>query len=403
MSTSVLLLGGYFGLLTLVWGSLIWGSQRWGEKWRIKRPPLGSEPESPILVSICIPARNEAGNIGACVEAVLASRWPSLEVIVVDDRSTDETAVRAREAGPDDERLFVVEGTEPPPGWAGKPWACRRAAGEARGQILCFVDADVRLAPDAVAAMVDTMVSEDLRLLSAYGTWDLHSFWERTLIPAVGWLIRGAVDLDQVNDPGLPVAFANGQLIAVERNTYDALDGHGSVRAEVLEDVRLAEQFKCRGHRIGMRVAPWAFQVRLYSHLGEIIRGYTKNLYEGMGRRPSLALGAILFIFVGALLPWLLLILGLFTRGLLGWAIPETPWLAWCALVCGLQFTFRWMLESRDGRSGWIAVAHPLANIMLSWILFRSMFAMETQWKGRTFVDGKAVDPTKNADREVDV
>ena len=329
MSTSVLLLGGYFGLLSLVWGSLIWGSQRWGERWRIQRPSLGAEPAASLLVSICIPARNEAANIGACVSAALASRWPSLEVVVVDDRSSDDTAEQAREAGGEDQRLLIVEGSEPPPGWAGKPWACRRAAGEARGQVLCFVDADVRLAPDTVAALVDTMVSEDLRLLSAYGTWDLRSFWERVLIPAVGWLIRGAVDLDQVNDPGLPVAFANGQLIAVERNTYDALDGHGSVRAEVLEDVRLAEQFKCRGHRVGMRVAPWAFQVRLYEGLGEIIRGYTKNLYEGMGRRPSLALGAILFIFVGALLPWVLLVVGVIVRFVLGWGVPQTPWLLW--------------------------------------------------------------------------
>jgi chlorobactene glucosyltransferase len=398
MEMSVLLLGGYFGLLSLVWGGLILGTQRWGERWRMDRPPLGQDSKNPLLVSICIPARNEEENIGACLSAALGSRWPQLEVIVVDDRSTDETSRRARAAGEGDDRLFIVEGTEPPSGWAGKPWACRRAAGEARGQILCFVDADVRLAPDTVTALVDTMVGQDLRLLSAYGSWDLRSFWERVLIPAVGWLIRGAVDLDQVNDPGLPVAFANGQLIAVERSTYDAMGGHGTVRSEVLEDVRLAEQFKCRGHKVGMRVAPWAFQVRLYESLSEIIRGYTKNMYEGMGRRPSLALGAILFIFVGALLPWILLLTGTGVRVLLGWAVPETPWLLWCAVVCGLQLLFRWRLESKDGRSGWMAFAHPLANILLSWILFRSMFAMETTWKGRVFVDGKAADPKKNAD-----
>ena len=352
MSTSALLLGGYFALLSLVWGSLIWGSQRWGEKWRLKRPPLGADPKHPILVSVCIPARDEAANIG-----------------MREDRAGESMAEFWRSSWSTTDRLTVRRTRPERPGvtmtacssWtarsrrrvAGKPWACRRAVGEARGQILCFVDADVRLAPDAIAVLVDTMVTEDLRLLGAYGTWELHSFWERTLIPAVGWLIRGAVDLDQVNDPGLPVAFANGQLIAVERNSYDALDGHGSVRSEVLEDVRLAEQFKCRGHRVGMRVAPWAFHVRLYEGLGEIIRGYTKNLYEGMGRRPSLALGAILFIFVGALLPWLLLGLGLIVRVLLGWGVPQGPWLLWCGLVCVLQVVFRWMLESRDGRSGW--------------------------------------------------
>ena len=309
---------------------------------------------------------------------------------MVDDRSDDHTAEIASKAGEGDARLHVFSGVEPVEGWAGKPWACSRAAGESRGQLICFLDADVRVAPDAIPALVQVMVKEKLRLLSVYGTWTLCSFWEQVLIPAVGWLIRGAVDLDVVNDPGRPEAFANGQLIVVERQAYESMDGHGSVRAQILEDVRLAEQFKRRGFVVGMRVAPWAFSVRLYDGLQSILAGYSKNLFEGMGRRPSMALGAVIFIFVGGLLPWLALVFSAYSRLAWDWQFSSIGWIVWCACVCALQIVFRWGIETRDGRSGWISWSHPLANVLLIWILLRSMISMEATWKGRTFVDGRA-------------
>jgi len=234
------------------------------------------------------------------------------------------------------------------------------------------------------------MVRRGCGLISGYGSWTLVGFWERVVVPAVGWLIRGAVDLNAVNDPGRPEAFANGQLIMVQRPAYEAMEGHGVVRDQVLEDVRLAEQFKRRGETCGMVVAPWAFNVRLYHSFGEIFRGYAKNLYEGMGRSPLVGLGAVLFIIVGALLPFVVFILGMVARLHWGWAIPGDLWLAWCGGVCLLQVVFRWCLERRDGRSGAIAWAHPIANVVLVAILLRSIFAMEVKWKGRGYVDGRA-------------
>ena len=221
--------------------------------------------------------------------------------------------------------------------WLGREaLACRRAAGEARGQILCSWTR--MFAGPRRHRRIGRHDGDGRPPLSVHMELGSSTASGRGHHTVVGWLIRGAVDLDHVNDP--PPVARERQLIAAGTKRDDALDGHGSVRSEVLEDVRLAEQFKCRGHRVGMRVAPWAFHVRLYEGLGEIVRGYTKNLYEGMGRRPSLALGAILFIFVGALLPWLLLVLGLIARLLLGWGVPQAPWLLWCGLVCVLQVIF---------------------------------------------------------------
>ncbi len=386
---SAFIAAAYLGLLSLLWLLLWAGVPHWGRRWMLPRPE-GDPPAAGPKLSICVPARDEADNIAACVSAALASRWPSLEVLVVDDQSSDGTAEIAAAAAGGDPRFVLVPGTAPPRGWAGKPWACARAAGEATGALLLFIDADVTLAPDAVPALVGELGRRRLSLLSAFGSWKLESFWERVMIPAVGWLIRGVVDLDRVNDPGRPEAFANGQCILVDRAGYDAMDGHGVVADQVLDDVRLAEAFKQRGLPTGLMVAPWLFEVRLYRNLSEIIAGYAKNLYEGLGRRPALGLGAVLFIGVGALLPFVGLVGGVVARLALHWTVPQTPWLAWFAVICGLQVAFRWRVERRDGRQGGIAWAHPIANLVLAWILMRAVFSVQATWKGRRFVDGRA-------------
>jgi chlorobactene glucosyltransferase len=380
---------GYLGVLTLAWILMVFGINRWGDDWFVPLPE-GAPPKEGPWLSICIPARNEALNIAACVQAALKTNWPRLEVVLVDDRSDDGTGEVARAAAGGDPRLRVVEGVEPQPGWAGKPWACMRAAQEARGAWLLFVDADVILHPDAARAALGVATRRDLALLSFFGTWTLQSFWERTLIPAVGWLIRGSIDFNKVNLRSSPTGFANGQFMLFRRSSYASLEGHACVRDQVLEDVRIAEVVKRSGFGCEIRPAPWSFHVRLYRNLGEIVNGYTKNMYEGMGRNPIMGLAAALFIFIGTLLPFLLLGFGLFTRSIWEWGLPSPAWLVWLGGICTLQFAFRWRIEKRDGRSGSMAWSHPLANALLLLIMLRSTVKVKVKWKGREFVDGRA-------------
>lgn len=386
---SNLFFGGYFALLTLVWGLMILASSQWGKNWKVLRPSHAPKEDSPS-VSICVPARNEAENIGDCVRSALSTDWPNFELIVVDDRSDDGTGDIAREAGGGDPRLKVIEGVEPVAGWAGKPWTCLRAAKESKGAWLLFIDADVRIDSKAVQAAVETAMENDVSLLSFFGTWKLVSFWERVLIPAVGWLIRGSVDLDRTNSVAHSEAFANGQFVLMSRKAYFAIDGHGSVRDQVLEDVRLAEVVKRNGLSAQIRPAAWAFQVRLYRALGEIVSGYTKNVYEGLGRRPILGFGAALFLFIGSLLPFILAVVMTLGYFVWSWGIVTPVWLVWVWVLCLMQFIFRAQQEKLDGRSPMIAWTQPLANTLLIWILLRSTTKVSVQWKGRTFVDGKA-------------
>lgn len=385
---SALLLGGYLGMLTLLWGAMTAGVGSWR-----KRHALPSVEDGALVrVSICIPARDEAHQIAECVQAALHQDI-DVEVIVVDDGSTDGTGDVARSVAPGDVRLHVVRNAPPPTGWAGKPWACQRAAAEASGAALLFVDADVVLAPDAARRAVSVLLDRRLSLLSVFGSWRLESFWENVAIPVVGWFIRGATDIRAVNAPGRPEAFANGQFILFDRAAYDALGGHAAVKGEVLEDVRIARAAKRRGQAIGLYAAPELFRVRLYRSLGEILRGYGKNFYEGMDRRPLIALGALLFLFVGAGLPWVLLGIAAALPALVFTGLePRWLWAAWIVLVCVLPILFRWRVERVDGRSGWYAWTHPIGNVILGVILLRAIVAVETTWKGRRFHDGRAAD-----------
>ncbi len=430
--TATLLAAGYLGLLSLLWLALLAGLGHWARRWRLEQPQpessnhshvsgrdssqgnrtarapwggihAGKTPTAPGAASpgatpekrlpattVCVPARNEQGNIGSCVRSILQSEHDSLELIVVDDGSADATAREAREAAEGDPRFRLMQGKTPPAGWAGKPWALSQAAADASNDYLLFLDADVVLDPATIGTVLKHMIDNSLDMLSLFGSWRLETFWERAVIPVVGWLIRGSIDLDAVNDPARPAAFANGQFILVKRAMYEKLGGHGSVRQEVLEDVKLAQVFAHGAARTGLLHAAWAFRVRLYSSLGEIVRGYSKNLYEGLGRAPHVALGLVLFIIVGTLLPFIVLAFDGLAYLWGGWVLLEWPWLIWVGCLSALILLFRFRLERMEGRSGVHALTHPLGNIILMWIVLRSVFSLDVEWKGRWFHDGKA-------------
>ncbi len=384
---SEVLLGGFLLLLTMLWTGLLAGAGVWHQRFALPT----AEPRTLPRLSICIPARNEAHQIAACVRAALSTDHPDFEVILVDDCSDDGTALVALDAAGGDARFRVVNGTPPAAGWAGKPWACARAATEATGEVLLFIDADAQLSRTAASRAAAVLLERRLTLLSLFGSWRLESFWERVAIPVIGWFVRGVTDVEAVNTPGRREAFANGQFLMVHRPGYDAMGGHAVVKAEVLEDVRLAQAIKQRGGALGLWSAPWAFEVRLYRSLGEILDGYGKNFYEGMGRRPHVALGALLFLALSSFLPYaLLVVVTLSPQTMLTGMEAAGLWQGWIAVVCGLPLAFRFRLDRADGRSGALAWSHPLGNLVLGAVLLSSVFRVRTRWKGRTFHDGRA-------------
>jgi hypothetical protein len=379
-------LAAWLAAMTVLWGALLLTAGAWGRRHALPAAPSAALP----LVSIVIPARDEARNVAGCVRAALAQVGAEFEVVVVDDESADGTAAVALAAGGGDPRLRVVLAEPRPPGWSGKAWACWSGAGLARGALLLFVDADVTLAPGAVHRAGSVLVARGLGMVSLFGSWTLGSWWEHVAIPVVGSAIRGALPVDRVNDPSDPAAFANGQFILVERDAYLRSGGHSAVRAEVLDDVALAGALKRSGAALGLYAAPDLFQVRLYRSFREIVAGYGKNLVVGLGGRRGVAVGLAGVVVAAGVAP--------VAHAALGWIAPGVAfpgarevgsWRAWSTAVVGLMIAFRARLDLVEGRTMVHAWTHPIGNAVLAGILVRAAMSRRATWKGRNFVAGR--------------
>ena len=233
-------------------------------------------PASTPLVSVVVPARNEALNIGTCLRSLTAARYPAFEVVVVDDRSDDGTGDIARGVAPGGaRRVRVVTGAPVPPGWLGKPWACAQGARVAEGEILLFTDADTIHEPELLGSAVAALEAEGADTLTVVGRQLMETFWERLVQPQVFLLM-----LVRFFDPAAAAAkgqwrnsIANGQFLMFRREAYAALGGHEAVRGEVIEDLALAQLLVRRGYRLAMRLAEGMLATRMYRSLGHLAEG----------------------------------------------------------------------------------------------------------------------------------
>jgi chlorobactene glucosyltransferase len=273
-------------------------------------PRVSALPGAPLL-SIVVPARNEERNIDGCVRSLLGQTGIDVEVIVVDDGSTDATREILARLAAEFARLRVVDGAPLPPGWAGKPWACTQGARVATGGWLLFTDADSRHAPDAAVSALAFALASGVDALTIMTFQELGSLVERALLPSIlGMIVFASGSIAALNDPSLPErALANGQFILVERRAYEALGGHAALRAEIVEDLSFARALKADG-RFRLRLADGtAFvRVRMYQSFGELWNGFTKNVYLGArGDLPAIAGGVGLCLALSAAPPLLAL------------------------------------------------------------------------------------------------
>ncbi|MGH7718399.1 MAG: glycosyltransferase family 2 protein, partial [Gemmatimonadaceae bacterium] len=235
------------------------------------------------LVSVIIPARDEARSIERCARSVLESDYSPLEVVIVDDHSDDGTGDIARRLAREDSRLRVIAAAPLPDGWFGKQWACSCGAALARGAILCFTDADTVHAPDLLPRSVGALQARGAALLSVFGEQELGSFWERVVQPQVFYLLAARYGgAERVNrSPRVTEKIANGQFILVRRDIYESLGGHASVRDKVAEDLALAQRFFAAGGQPVLVAGARQLSTRMYCSLGEIVRGWMKNVFAG--------------------------------------------------------------------------------------------------------------------------
>lgn len=229
-------------------------------------------------VSVLLPARNEADRIGPTLRSLLAQESvEDLEIVVLDDCSTDGTAEVVRTVTAGDPRVRLLRGTELPEGWVGKNHACAQLAAAARGSVLVFVDADVIFEPMAVAAAVTMLRERELDLLSPFPRQLAHTLAERLYQPLNLWVwILSAPVLDRRGAADPTSCQVNGQFVVVDRDAYDKVGGHTAIRQAVIEDWALGAAFRAAGLRGGAVDGSRLAACRMYAGWADLHAGYTR-------------------------------------------------------------------------------------------------------------------------------
>jgi chlorobactene glucosyltransferase len=345
-------------------------------------------PSPAPLVSVIVPARNEAQNIGNLLASLTASTYPRFEVIVIDDRSEDGTGDIARSFPLGTaERIAVVTGAPLPDGWLGKPWACAQGAREAKGEILLFTDADTTHDPTLLTRSVVALGLMRIDLVTVFGRQLMGSFWERVVQPQVFAMIlsrfahvKQPIPQDRWRD-----AIANGQFLLFRRDSYDALGGHEAVKHEVVEDLRLSQIVIAGGWKMAMLQGEDALATRMYRGFQDLLRGWTKNMAIGAKQsvprslQPVILPAAVLGLTGLWVIPPLLLIAAAVGLGGAGM-------LAWSAITVAASALYWGAVTRSMGESFWYGLVYPVGSVIVVTIVFRSWVrGRRVEWKGREY------------------
>ena len=339
----------------------------------VPRLRRGAMPSASPLVSIVIPARDEARVIGATVRALLASTYPHFELIVVDDRSTDGTGDAVRAIA--DPRLSVIEGAEPPPGWLGKPWALHQGSERARGELLLFVDADIHYQPDALGAALAAMEAAGGDMLALMPDIVMRGFWDHVTMPNLAMFAFTVVPAWLANRTRLPIlGIGGGTGNLVRREAYEAAGAHEALKDAVVDDVALARLLRHSGHATTIARADGFVSVHMYDGLREIVQGFTKNMFAVFGRNFAFALIVLVASGIGNLIPFVLA----FTGDRFAIASVALITLIRVIIFASLRYSLLAAI-----------FLHPLMMLVWAWILVRSMWITgirrQLRWRGRVY------------------
>jgi hypothetical protein len=334
------------------------------------RPAQGTPPAG-ALVSVLVPARNEEANIAACLDAALASRGVAVEVVVMDDGSTDRTAEIVRSYAARDPRVRLETCPPLPAGWTGKVHACARLADAARGTHFLFIDADVQLEPDAAASMAGHAQRIGAGMVTGVPRQRIGSLGEAVTVPMINFLVYcylpgGGRAFTQRAE----MAAACGQLMLVEREAYHAAGGHTAIRALLHDALQLARRMRAAGHGTEIVEGANLATCRMYTGFVQSWNGFIKNAREGMATPAGLPV-------------WTVMLAGAFL-----WPIALLP-NSWAILAIALGLALRTAVTLRVREPWWTIPLHPLAvavALAIQWTaLVRGLMGKQASWKGRAY------------------
>lgn len=334
-------------------------------------------------VSVLIPARNEATTIAACVQSLLDQRYPHLEILVLDDASTDGTGALLDALQMHSSRLSVVHQTgDPPIGWTGKNYACHLLAGLATGEWLLFTDADTIHEPDSVARGVEYAVALDAAFVSAFPYQVVRTTSERLLVSfLLDFLPLITINFAALARGDAARVAANGQYLLVNAASYRALGGHASIHDELVDDFALAHRFQAQGHRIVLVQGDRMLACRMYHNAREVWGGFSKNVLGALDAplRWRAFLWAPIFAWLYACL-FILPFAQLWSNQQFALAVVEIAWLLLLRTV--LVWRLKRPLDEivTTPLAAWGVMALGINAVIRRWL------RASIVWKGRTYL-----------------
>ncbi len=357
-----------------------------------RAPPRRDAALPPPAVSLLIPARDEAARIEAAVRHALASTAVDLEVIVLDDGSTDGTAAIVRRLSEEDRRVRLATAPPLPPGWCGKQHACHVLASLARHDLLAWIDADVRLEPDALSRMAAFLRRTGAGLVSGFPRQETVTLAEQLVVPQIHAVLLGYLPIALMRrslSPGFGAGC--GQLFLARRDAYDAAGGHAAIRASLHDGVTLPRAFRAAGFMTDLCDASALATCRMYRSAPEVWRGFGKNATEGMAKPVAIVVWTTLLLG-GHVLPGLLWVLWMLN------AVDASPLslglvtaAATLSMATSLALMFRFHQPLAAG------LLRPLGYVVLLAIqwhaLIRKLAGRPSGWKGRAYDAGEPQRP----------
>ncbi|WP_394219008.1 glycosyltransferase [Halobacillus trueperi] len=336
------------------------------------------ELEAKPSVSLLVPLRNEADNVKGLIRSLRSLTYPELEVILLDDHSEDGTFDRLNEQVSGDERFTVIQGKELPEGWNGKVHACHQLSLAANGEYFLFLDADARVAPGVIQQTLAMMQKKKAGMLSGFPNYPNAHFLSHMLVPLQHMVVLLHLPLFVANRTTKPMfTAACGIFIMIEKNVYEAIGGHASVKGSLVEDVHIAREVKKHGYKMILANITESVLSYMYDSGQETWAGFKKNLYTGIGRSAGMVVFLTLFYAVVFLFPALFMVVGLVT----GNPAFFLPYL--------LTVAFKMYVDARTGHPLWLSFLLPVAVVLLIAIMMASMFVHKRgekyQWKGRFY------------------
>lgn len=338
---------------------------------RIARAPkLQSTPK----VSILIPARNEAQNIGTCLAGLLKQDYPNFEIIVLNDHSEDSTLQIIQEYQKKDNQIQFINGQDLPAGWLGKNWACHQLSQAATGDLFIFTDADNRHASFAVKNTVAHIQNLKLGLISAFPQQWTVTLAEKMIVPIMDIFVYGTLPLWATYYLPFPsMAAANGQWIAFTRDAYQQLGGHETVKNELVEDTFLARLAKKKKIKTLTTAGTDAVFSRMYQNANEVWHGFSKNFYGLAGYKNIVFFGIIFSMLIAFVSPYVL------------WIISSVRTLAIVAI--GMNLSVRILISIKYKHPFWVSILlHPISMLYAVFIGLNSFWSINRgtiRWKGR--------------------